>query len=213
MNKKQQYEQEGFVLMEGLFTREQTQQLKDEIRTILAAGTVNGPNDFAKNGVFVGLAKRNLAFQRAAEHPELIEALTEIRDIIPVFVSDKVVAKSASTDFGSPWHQDRAYWKGKDRLSVWIALDDARVENGCLQIIRGSHTEGELVHGGDASDGLGFGSRMGNDAIDLSKAESIEVEAGSAIIFHDLLLHASHPNQSGKDRWSLVSTYEYGGEK
>ena len=55
------------------------------------------------------------------------------------FLSVKSVYKNKFTRFGSPWHQDWYYWKGANKISVWIALDDATPENGCLKMIAGSH--------------------------------------------------------------------------
>ena len=64
-----------------------------------------------------------------------------------------------------------------------------------------------VEHGGQASDGVGFGHRLKEDAVDESKAVTVPVRAGTAVIFHDLTLHSSLPNISGKDRWALISTY------
>ena len=75
-----------------------------------------------------------------------------------------------------------------------MALDDATVENGCLKLFPGSH-KSAIVHDGDASDGHGFGNRLRPGAVDEDLAVTAEIEAGGAVFFHDLTLHASHPNQ------------------
>lgn len=202
------YEEKGYIILDHLISKQQAEALKDEVRKIVSVDSKNGPNDFFENGVYVGLAKQNDLFKEVAHHERILEALQQVNEAVPEFVSDKIVAKSSGTAFGSPWHQDRAYWKGKNRLSVWIAMDDANVSNGCLKILPESHKQ-ELQHGGGSEDGLGFNNRIREEDIDPSKVISLEVKTGGAVIFHDLLLHASHPNVSGKDRWSLVSTYEF----
>ncbi|HIC16621.1 TPA: hypothetical protein EYO77_00760 [Candidatus Poribacteria bacterium] len=57
------------------------------------------------------------------------------------------------------------------------------------------------------NDGRGFGYRLQPDAVDKSKAVTAEVSTGSGVFFHDLTLHASHPNRIGEDRWVWIPTY------
>jgi ectoine hydroxylase-related dioxygenase (phytanoyl-CoA dioxygenase family) len=214
---KHQFERDGFIVLENVFDPEETVRMKAEIQRILSAG----PEDtapvradalagFHKHGVFLGLAHQSELFREAARHDATVAALRDILGDDVVFLNDKVVYKSGVTTFGSPWHQDWPYWKGSHKISVWIALDAATTGNGCLKVIPGSHRHGVLEHGGAADDGLGFNNRMSGDVIDESAAIPVELEAGGAVIFHDLLLHASYPNTSGQDRWAVISTYKDG---
>ena len=195
----------GFVVTPNLFTRPEVQRLKSECMDILEAikaetGTVAG------HGVYVGLAARSPVFQAAVGDTRLLDILEGILAPDIEFLSDKVVFKSEETTFASPWHQDWSYWHGAHKLSIWVALDDATVENGCLKLYPGSHTAAR-VHDGDASDGNGFGNRLRPDAVDETRAVTAEIEAGGAVFFHDLTLHASHPNTSGAERWVWIPTY------
>ncbi len=135
----------------------------------------------------------------------IVDALKSIVSPDIEFLSVKPVYKSADISFASPWHQDWQYWGGAPKVSVWIALDAATVENGCLKVIPGSHTrtwQHERIE-----DGVGFGNRISEDALSGENIVDVVVEAGDALFFHDLLLHASHPNTSGRDRWSMIPTY------
>jgi ectoine hydroxylase-related dioxygenase (phytanoyl-CoA dioxygenase family) len=201
---KQEYEQFGYTIIRGLFSEEEVKLYKEEARKVLEQ------NGVGKEGVYLGMAVASPLFKQAAAKPELVQALKTIIGEEVVFLSDKLVFKDSATDFGSPWHQDYPYWKGSHKVSVWIALDDAAPENGCLQIVPGSHQFGYVSHGGDASDGLGFKNRL--DSCDLEGRDIIDLIAsrGDAIIFHDLLYHSSYPNRSGQDRWALISTYKDG---
>ena len=51
------------------------------------------------------------------------------------------------------------------------------------------------------AEGDGFGHRLQPDTVDESKAITVEISAGSGVFFHDLTLHASHPNRTDADRW------------
>ena len=197
----------GFAIMPNLFTRTEVQRLKSECVDILAAVKAEtGVENVAGHGVYVGLAARSPVFQEAVGDARLLAILAGILAPDIEFLSDKFVFKSASMDFASPWHQDWPYWHGAHKVSIWVALDDATVENGCLKLFPGSH-KSAIIHDGDASDGHGFGNRLRSDAVDETQAVTAELEAGGAVFFHDLTLHASHPNRSGAERWVWIPTY------
>ncbi len=195
----------GYAIVPNLYTRREVQSLKLECIEILEAyrkkmGAVAG------HGVHVGLAASSTVFQEAVGDDRLLDILEVILAPNIEFLSDKVVFKSDAMTFASPWHQDWHYWHGAHKLSIWVALDDATVENGCLKLFPGSH-KSAIVHDGDASDGHGFGNRLRPDAVDEDLAITAELEAGGAVFFHDLTLHASHPNRSGAERWVWIPTY------
>ncbi len=200
---KEEFENQGYVILKGLYTTEETRRLKEEAAAILAR------HDVHQSGVFLGLTAESPLFKEAARTPRLAQALKEIVGDSVVFLSDKLVFKNASTDFGSPWHQDYSYWHGSHKLSVWIALDDADPANGCLRIVPGSHLS-TVSHDGQATDDLGFVHRLDEKDIDPALIVDLPTSTGDAIVFHDLLLHASYPNTSGADRWALISTYKDG---
>lgn len=204
---KEQYERDGFTIIRSLFSEEEVRVYKETARAVLKQYGVG------KEGVYVGMAVASPVFKTAAAHPVLVETLKQIIGDKVVFLSDKLVFKDASTDFGSPWHQDYPYWKGSHKVSVWIAMDDATPDNGCLRIVPGSHLFGSANHGGDASDGLGFKNRLGDQEIEGQQIIDLDAARGDAIIFHDLLYHASYPNSTGKDRWALISTYKDGNQE
>ncbi len=199
------FEEIGFAIVPNLFSRSEVQRLKLECIDILEAvkaetGAVPG------HGVYVGLAARSPVFQEAVGDTRLLDILEGILAPDIEFLSDKVVFKSETMTFASPWHQDWHYWHGAHKFSIWVALDDVSVENGCLKLFPGSH-KSAIVHDGDANDGHGFGNRLRPGAVDESLAVTAEIEAGGAVFFHDLTLHASHPNRSGEERWVWIPTY------
>ncbi len=104
-----------------------------------------------------------------------------------------------------PWHQDR--WAHLDRdplITVWTALDPATRENGCVQIIGGSHRFG-LVNPEHPS---GFVS--GEQAEKLLAEHPVvhlEMEPGEAVLLHNWLLHASDVNRTGVSRRAFSVCY------
>lgn len=199
------FNQTGFAIVPNLFQRDEVQSLKLECIHILET-VKKETGSVAAHGVQVGLAARSSVFQEAVGDDRILDILSRILAPNIEFLSDKVVYKSDNMTFASPWHQDWSYWYGAHKYSIWVALDDATVDNGCLKLFPGSH-KSSVVHDGEVNDGDGFGHRLRPDAVDESLAITAELEAGGAVFFHDLTLHASHPNRSGAERWVWIPTY------
>lgn len=124
----------------------------------------------------------------------------------------KLMQKEPRVGGAWEWHQDYGYWYKNqfmfpDQLiSVMIALTPANKENGCLQVIRGSHKLGRVNHG-FAGEQVGADMVMVNNALQTMPLVYCELEPGDALFFHPNLLHRSEANLSEHPRWSLISCY------
>lgn len=197
-----QYDRDGFVAVPGLFSDQEVLAWKDHAMACLRRlGKLNEPS-----GVHVWMQDAlDPDMRRWMADDRVLAALERLIGPHVEFLSVKTVFKSRELTFASPWHQDWFYWKGSAKVSVWIALDDAQPDNGCLKFVPGSHTrvfEMERVE-----DGRGFVNRIREDDLRALPVVSVPVARGGAVFFHDLALHASHANVRGVDRWSLISTY------
>lgn len=211
-NLKLFYEENGYILLNEYFSKFEVEEMKKELKKIFYTekemkSRVSVEVDKLKSqGVFIGVARISPLFKEVVSNEKLISLLKEVVGEEVMFVDDKAVFKDSKTDFGSPWHQDWQYWKGQHKFSLWIALDNVTLENGCLKIIPGSH-KNKIEHediGGD-----GFSKWILPENINEQDIVSLPVEAGSIILLHDLLFHASFPNISGEDRWAFIPTYQY----
>ncbi|HEY8665396.1 MAG TPA: phytanoyl-CoA dioxygenase family protein [Tepidisphaeraceae bacterium] len=109
------------------------------------------------------------------------------------------------------WHQDYGYWYGDNCLfpnmiSCMIAVDRASKENGCLQVLRGSHLMGRINHGASGGQ-AGADMERVNAAVARLETVYCEMEPGTALFFHCNTLHRSDPNKSPNSRWSLICCY------
>lgn len=124
----------------------------------------------------------------------------------------KLMQKEPRVGGAWEWHQDYGYWYKNqfmfpDQLvSVMVALTHANKENGCLQVIRGSHKLGRVNHG-FAGEQVGADMVMVNNALQTMELVYSELEAGDALFFHSNLLHRSEANLSEHPRWSIISCY------
>ena len=109
------------------------------------------------------------------------------------------------------WHQDYGYWYNfgclfPDMGSCMVAVDQATTENGCLQVLKGSHKLGRVDH-------VRIGEQVGADPERVKAARqrfelvAVELEPGDGLFFHGNLLHCSEQNHSEHPRWSLINCY------
>ncbi len=100
---------------------------------------------------------------------------------------------------GQPWHQDEFFIPTRDRSlgGVWIALDDATIENGCLWVIPGSHRPAVIHRTRPLADPRFDGSPVATGfPFDEASAVAVTARAGDVVIFHGYLLHQSLPNST-----------------
>ena len=128
--------------------------------------------------------------------------------------TEKTTMKRAHTGGTIVLHQDYPYWRNMTKVShkimtALIYLDDATVENGCLEVSPGSHRDG-LRAGRKMVDG--FGSNELDEAkFDMHTLIPVEAKAGAVVFFGAFLVHRSLPNRSNRDRRALLYSYQPAG--
>jgi hypothetical protein len=123
----------------------------------------------------------------------------------------KMVMKDARIGGAWAWHQDYGYWYQNGVLqplltSVFLAVDPATRENGCLQVIRGSHDCGRIDHV-LTGDQAGADRERVDELLKRMPLDYVEMRPGDALFFHCNLLHRSDQNRSEKPRWAMICCY------
>ena len=109
-----------------------------------------------------------------------------------------------------PWHQDKSYWPGANAnpvITVWVAMVDTNLENGCLHIWPRTHRTEVLSWHNETYTGTGF-TEIDEEHTKDARAVPLPVPAGSAILFNDRCIHMSTPNLSAGIRWSCDLRYQ-----
>ena len=123
-------------------------------------------------------------------------------DVIMDF--DMLINKAPHTNTPTPWHQDAAYWvdmPDKRALSIWLALDPATEDNGCMWYVPGSHLKPMRAHRSAAKGGA--------LVCDASEAEglSVPLNPGSCVLHHGGTLHYSRGNSTNQQRRALIINF------
>ena len=204
----EQYQRDGYVVVQNLFD----EAAVSEWKTILKARMAEEGKSNEPSGVRVWMADSMDAYTRdSVQAPKVVAILQQLLGPNVEFLSMKAVFKNAQTTFNSPWHQDWFYWQGSNKISIWIALDDATPENGCLRLVPGS--QHQVFNMATVEDVHGFNRRVTDEDLQGWPIETLPVQRGDAVFFHDLALHGSCPNSSGKERWSAIATYRDASQK
>jgi len=210
----QQYDDDGFLLVPSLFDAEEIELLQrsakeDKQLDDHAYGLDDGEGGAVRlslwnhpgDGIYGAFARSN----------RLVSAVESLLRDEPYHYHSKMIMKEARVGGAWAWHQDYGYWYSNGVLtpnlvSAFIAVDRATTENGCLQVIPGSHHCGRIHH-------VLTGDQTGAD---LERVEQIlkrydllhvEMEPGDVLFFHSNLLHRSDRNNSENSRWSMICCY------
>ena len=122
-----------------------------------------------------------------------------------VTTGSHMIFKPAKYGAETPWHQDEAYWDPAvylNSLSVWMPLDGASQESGCMQFIPGSHMKEVKEHRHIDNNPLIHG--LVTDEVDSSAAVACPLSPGGATFHHSRTLHYTAPNRTEKHRRAYI---------
>jgi ectoine hydroxylase-related dioxygenase (phytanoyl-CoA dioxygenase family) len=152
------------------------------------------------------------------KHGRVYDILTQPRivDRVADLVGENVIAWGSHFFCKMPgdgkrvsWHQDSSYWPltPSKAVTVWLAIDDADVENACMRYVPGSHLLGHLTDTLSEDDEANVLNQTVPNAEQLGTPVDVELRAGEASIHSDLLLHGSEANRSNRRRCGLTLRY------
>jgi hypothetical protein len=208
------YQEDGFLLVKSLFTEEET-RLIYETSTEDEAIKQNTYDLLDKKGNKTKLALWYAAgddvFGMLSRSERMVNTVESLLGTPVAHFHSKVMQKEPKVGGAWEWHQDYGYWYKSgflfpDMLSVYIALTPATKENGCLQVIKGSHKMGRIGHG-LTGEQVGADIERVEQCLKIREKIYCEMQPGDALFFHCNLLHTSEMNVSEKPRWSIISAY------
>jgi ectoine hydroxylase-related dioxygenase (phytanoyl-CoA dioxygenase family) len=210
------YEDDGFVIIRSMFDAEETSLLRQamevdpEVREHML-------DRLDATGASTRIALWNRAgdsvYGMAARCERMVDTMEEMLGGPVYHFQSKLTAKEPFIGGAWEWHQDYGYWYHNGCLfphmaSCQIALDRSFKDNGCLELVRGSHKLGRIDHVPVAGEGQNIADpkRMAEITKRLEVC-SCELEPGDGLFFHSNTLHRSAQNRSPHRRWTLLCCY------
>ncbi len=212
----ERFDRDGYLFFPSLFTPTEIGTLTDAVPALYAQRRPENVREKTGDVVRTNFAAHmySAPFARLARHPRMVRPVMQIFGEAVYMHQFKINGKMAFDGDVWQWHQDYGTWKNDDQMpdpramNVAIFLDDVNEFNGPLMFIPGSHRSGVLDAGHDTTttsyplwtiDHATISRLIGRGGLVAPKGP-----AGSMILFHSCLVHASTSNLSP---WNRVSVY------
>lgn len=209
------FQRDGYIIVRALFSGEETTYIRETMEQdpIVRASAFDRTDDSgAATRAVVWLEPGESTYGLVARTRRVAGTMAALLGNEVYHYQAKLTAKEPRKGGAWEWHQDFGYWYEQNCLypdmgSMMLALDDSTKENGCLQVLSGSHRMGLMKHV------FTPGGQYCVDPDRLVEVEKVldrvycELAAGDALFFHCNTLHRSDQNRSDTRRWTLLACY------
>ena len=205
---KADYLRDGHVTVRKLFDAEEIALLRQAIETDPALqSSLYDRKDTA--GKATRMATWNhpgdSVYGLAARSHRVVDTMEDLLGGEVYHYHSKLTAKEPRVGGAWEWHQDYGYWYHNGCVfpymaSVMVALDASTRENGCLQVVTGSHHCGRIEHGVLPGEQVGADPRRVEEILKRMPVTYAEMEPGDGLFFHSNVLHRSDQNRSASRR-------------
>jgi len=213
------YRENGFLKVPGFLDAEEVEELKtavwDSVKTLGDRKIVTDRTDIKQGQSYYDLVfiqRLNLwlisdEVKRYMLNPNLGRMACELAGVEGMRVwHDQTLIKEP---FANPtsWHLDNPYWSfsSRDSISIWIALDDATLENGCMWFIPGTH---KIADFRNASIGANMAELFGVYP-EMAKIDPVAapMKAGDCSFHNGLVAHGAGANMTRGHRVAMTCAY------
>jgi len=217
----EQFHAQGWLAVEGVYSPSEVEAYKAALRDIIhgvspaceglyiqeepyyaeAGETVSSEEERElRIRKLIWFVRADARLMQASRHPRLCTLLSQLIGSGSTMIQDMALLKPPRHGSEKPWHQDTAYFDWLPLggiVGCWLALDQATVENGCMQVIPGSHLDGPVPHY-HARD-----CQMADERVQTQRAIALPLAPGGCLFFSGLLHHGTPPNRSNDRRQAL----------
>ncbi len=148
-------------------------------------------------------------------HPAVLDLVEPLIGPDIALFSSHFICKPGGDGKRVPWHEDSSYWRdmfaSRDDIqvaTVWLAIDESRIDNGAMRVIPGTHGDGFSEYDAVPDPEVSvFSSEIRPHCRDASRAVTIELQPNHASIHHAKLMHGSERNTSSRRRCAYTMRY------
>lgn len=229
------FEENGYVVIEEAFDPKEVaamEQAADDILELLVNSSIANDRtserlDFTRDDDTQTVRKAqpindlSLTLTAVAEDERFLGPLSQVMDDDPVLMEEKLNYKqplpepvegleAREDDSGFLVHTDYSYFKeqgySEDIVSSAICIDDCTVDNGPIEVWPGTHRDDVTIEHVERGGGLTV-KRVSPDDVDYDAGKKLTAPAGSVLLFHSRLVHASSANTSGAPRRLMIYSH------
>lgn len=200
-----QYNRDGYVKNLPIFSPAEAIELRAYFDELLEQVIAEGGDSYS-------ISSAHLTYGRVHDllcEPRIVACVKDILGKDVVGWGSHFFCKMPHDGKSVAWHQDASYWplSPSKAATVWLAIDDADIENACMKFIAGSQHVGHLTFRPSSDDEGNVLNQTIDDAEQYGEVVYDELKAGEISIHSDLLLHGSEANNSDRRRCGLTLRY------
>lgn len=224
----EQYQRDGFVVVDELLDKQMVERVVTRIREYVTneldpsefdrmlepelegeGKTFNRDGDPVRKFEGIGMVTGDDVFEDLAFNDSILDVVKQLQGPNLKLLRSAAMLKPPQVGSEKKFHQDAAYYPvhPMDHITVWIALDKATTENGCMQVVPGGHTDGLLGH--EAQE---YETDITIAERDYSSQDTVSLlmEPGDVLFQHCLMPHYTAPNTTDDWRRAFILAYMRG---
>ena len=194
-----QYEREGYTLCLQVLSPAELRSFTETINQYVVQETAHGRRPEHLDAPHIADPR----FLKLCAHPSILDAVEPFIGPNIVLFASQIICKAKGDGLEVPWHQDGIYWdlEPMNVITLWLAIDESTVENGCMRVVPGTHTRGPIEHVEIENPQTKVLHRgIPAREFDASKWVDCVLPPGGASFHAPYLIHGSAPNRSTKRR-------------
>lgn len=198
-----QYREEGYAIGGQLLDEHELSRLRREIEKVIEAL----PEDRRPENM-PAVHYENVYLRDLFLSDKLVNVAEQILGPDIALFTTYIISKRPGDGLPVDWHQDAAFFpiEPMETFTLWLAVDDSDVENGCMRVLPGTHKDRRVwPHKVDQESGTTLPLAL--EGLDLSDARDVEVKAGAFSVHDTFILHGSNANRSSRRRCGITIKY------
>jgi len=201
----EQFNRDGYVRGLKIFSAAEIGEIRGYFDALLAKVLAAGGDSYS---ISTAHAKYGRVFD-LLRHPRIVACVRDLLGENVIGWGSHFFCKMPKDGKAVAWHQDASYWplSPSKAVTVWLAIDDADVENACMRFIAGSHHHGHLTYRESNPGEHNVLNQTIDNPLQFGAAVDDILQAGEISIHSDLLLHGSEANESDRRRCGLTLRY------